>query len=363
MAVDRPTIAEILARVQGDFRANLPDFDPYLARSELYAELAAMSAGMHVLNGRILGVARNHFIDQCDEEHLARAGDQIGEPRSYAQQAGPGSAQYSGVDSTYIASGTYHVNANGVRFQQLGGATVSGGTVTVSLIAVEAGSDGNMALSTAIELEEPIDGITAGSGAITLALEGGTDDQAVEDYRAEVQDRWSFRGQGGSVRDFLRWMRESGPGLWTRIFLVRPATGSNLINMYAVDDSQDPDGNLITRATADYDDAEDWIKQDHIRPLCADLHVQAPTLMNLNPAITLTPNTTAVQAAVKEEIIRLLIRDFPGPDGIAGTLYKSHLDEAISRAAGEITHTTTSPTGDVAYGAGELPVIGTPVFS
>lgn len=359
MPSDRPDITEIFARMQADFVGVLPDFDPFLPRSPILGFITAEAAGVHELNGRLTRVERNAFADTADLEGLSRIGDPHGITHSVSGEKAAGVATYLGTSGTAIPDETFHVTAAGVRYQSTALATIgAGGSVSVPLEAVLVGSNANLPVSASIDLEEPISGITAAAATIETAVTGGEDPELVEDYRDRVVAHLRRREQGGTLTDFERWVFESISGGWTRVFVLKPATGSNLIQIYAVDDAGDPDGNAITRAAGDYTTAFDYIDADHRRPLCADVQVDAPTLIDLDPLITLTPNTTAVQDAVKAEIVEFLIRaqtttGTPPP--------KSALDEAISRAGGETDHTTTSAVPSLS--SDELLVIGTPVFS
>ena len=70
--------------------------------------------------------------------------------------------------------------------------------------------------------------------------------------------------------------------------------------------------------------------------------------------IQLTPDTPAVRAAVTDELTQLLLQEgVPG-----GTILRSHIAEVVSAAAGESDHVLVSPTGNVTFSAGQLPVLG-----
>ena len=68
----------------------------------------------------------------------------------------------------------------------------------------------------------------------------------------------------------------------------------------------------------------------------------------------LDPFTTAVKAAVKAELQDLFLRrSEPG-----GTVYISHIREAISLAAGERNYVLNSPAADITRTAGQISVVG-----
>lgn len=359
MPFSRPTILEIQTRLRADFKSQLPDFDPYLPRSVIAGLINSYAGAVHELNGRLELAARNAFADTADLEDLKR----IGEIHGVTQWGGAKTTAafvYLGTESTVIPAGTFHTNANGYRYTNpILGTVNASGFVAISVEAVDIGTEYNMGVGTVVELEEPITGITPGSGESPLGGHDGANAQSDDEYRAAVLAQLRRRPQGGTRYDFERWVYESSSE-WTRVWILDPATGSNLISVYCVDDTLDEDGNLIAPIASHYTATEDYIKTAYRRPLCADVQVQSPSLLvDIDPNITLTPNTTDVQEAIAQEIIQFLIREAE----IGGTLIWSALNEVISRAAGETDHTLTSPSGNVALSAGQLHVIGQPVFS
>ena len=85
------------------------------------------------------------------------------------------------------------------------------------------------------------------------------------------------------------------------------------------------------------------------------VYAMAPTESPINPTISVTPDTTAIRAAVEAELEDMLYREAePG-----GTIYLSQIREAISLAEDEQYHTLTLPAADHAAPAGYLPTLGT----
>lgn len=364
MPLDRPSLDEIFARMQANYQAAAPDLDPYLPRSMTFALLAAQAAAVHSLYGRLEHTVRNAFEDTAGLEELVRRGEIRGMPSRSLGVKATGFVRFSGDDATFVPDGTIVVDGNGNRYRA-GPDAVIVDEVVLDVTATVVGEEQNLPLGTAVELEEPIPGIYPGTGQVTNldysnnGLGGGRDPESAEEFRRRLLRVIRRPAQGGTLEDWRRWGFESDSD-WTRIFVTPPAAGSNVIQLWAVDDTLDlVDGSAIAPAAGVYTNAEDWIDANR-RPLLADFTFQAPTLVDLDPAITLTPNTTEVQDAVKEEIIQLLIREAD----VGGSIPLSHFREVISRAAGETDSDLTSPVTDpVTVNAGELLVLGTPVFS
>ena len=95
------------------------------------------------------------------------------------------------------------------------------------------------------------------------------------------------------------------------------------------------------------------------KPVTAAVTAIAPTGVDMDPEIELTPDTTAVRQAVEDALEDLLVREAE----VGGTLPLTHIAEAISTAAGETDHVLVSPTGDVTVTAGQLSLLGTITWS
>ena len=91
------------------------------------------------------------------------------------------------------------------------------------------------------------------------------------------------------------------------------------------------------------------------RPVTADVTVFAPTAVPMNFTIELTPSDATTKAAVIAELEDLILREAePG-----GTILLSHINEAISLAAGETDHILTVPSADVTVTTTQISTMGT----
>jgi uncharacterized phage protein gp47/JayE len=94
---------------------------------------------------------------------------------------------------------------------------------------------------------------------------------------------------------------------------------------------------------------------DALRPITDQLTVLAPTLVPVAMTISgLSPNTSAVQAAVTAELADLFAREAVPGGGIA----LSHIRAAISSAAGEDDYTLVTPVANVTTTAGQMATLG-----
>jgi uncharacterized phage protein gp47/JayE len=105
------------------------------------------------------------------------------------------------------------------------------------------------------------------------------------------------------------------------------------------------------------DEAEVAIVADYIderRPVTAEVYVQAPTALPVDLTISIAPDSVAIREAISATLADLIDRE--GEPG--GKLLLSHINEAISLAAGEVDHVLTVPATDVQADAGEMPTLG-----
>ncbi|BBN53140.1 hypothetical protein TRE132_12650 [Pseudomonas chlororaphis subsp. aurantiaca] len=91
-----------------------------------------------------------------------------------------------------------------------------------------------------------------------------------------------------------------------------------------------------------------------LRPVTAELHVLAPQQSPVTYSLRLSPDTSAVRAAVEAQLRDLHNREA----GLGDTLLISHIREAISSAAGENDHRLSAPAADVPAASNQLLTFG-----
>jgi uncharacterized phage protein gp47/JayE len=91
-------------------------------------------------------------------------------------------------------------------------------------------------------------------------------------------------------------------------------------------------------------------------PITVDVRVITLIAKPINLVFTaLSPNTLPVKTAIEASVSEFLLRE----GAPAGTLALSRLEDAISSAVGEISHTLSSPSADILCATNELPTLGT----
>lgn len=345
MSFIRPSLAEIVQRLRNDVLSRLADDPLRRADADIYA--TALAGAAHGLYGYIDWLSKQLIYDTADSDYLERWASIWGVVRVPAAPA-TGSVTFTGQAGAIIPSGTLLQALDGVQYETVADATVSGSSATAPVAAVTPAAAGNRSAGQSLALVSPIVGVQ--STATAGELSGAADVEDDDALRARLLARIRQTPHGGAAADYVAWALEVA-GV-TRAWCYAGELGAGTVTVRFV---RDDDG---TGAAIIPDAAEVAAVQAHIdalRPVTAQLTVVAPIAIPLNFTISgLVPATAAVQAAVKAELQDLLLREsVPG-----GTLLLSHLRAAISAAAGETDYELLSPAANVVNVVGRMSTMG-----
>lgn len=365
MALTRPTLSEILARVRSDLKSGL-GLTTILRRSfeEVWAKVVAGVS--HTLHGHISYAILNKFFpDEGDEATVVRWGALYNLPRNEATFARV-IVEMTGTTGGTVADGTLFTRSDGFEYEVDGAVAVpAAGTAEVIAQCLTEGAEGNMEVDDELPLQSPIAGVES-TGVITGTDQEGEDQEDLEDYRERVLERMQDPPAGGKASDYIAFAK-AVTGV-TRAWALPNHIGQGTVGLTFVEDGEDP----IIPDSAKVDEVQEYVLTQ--QPINADLYTFAPTELEMNPSIALKPNTAEVQAAVIAELEEMLeregqVRDAVDPDQVGlgvqftGIIPLSLIDEAISIAAGEQDHTVISPVANIQPPSGGLVTLGTPVFS
>lgn len=350
MAFTRPTLSELVDRVQQDFISRLELVTPILRRSMVYVLARVVAGAAHLLHGFLEFLSRQIFPDLAEHAYLVRFGSLFGvalNPATFAT----GPVTCTGVDGTVIEAGTVLIHADGAEYRTDAEATIASGTATVSVTAASAGEIGNKLAGVVLSFQSPIAGIDATATVATGGIANGSDEEETEDFRARVLERMQSPPHGGNEADYVAWAKKVA-GV-TRAWCYPLESGAGTVKVRFV---RDDDASLIP------DSGEVAAVQaliDTKRPAGAVVTVAAPVADSLAMTIHLVPSTVATKAAVTAELTDLIRRDSsPG-----GTLLLSKIRNAIGDADGVLDYTLTAPSADVTHATGHIPVLGTITWS
>ncbi len=144
-------------------------------------------------------VYNSAFVDTAEGHDLDKVGLYIGIVRRPAMRA-TGEVEITGDDDTIIPAGFILETTGGVRFQTTEAATITGGTATVEVIAVDAGTSGNLPAGTITEIVNPAVGIDAVTNPEPTV--GGLNRETDAEFRARYA--LSVAKGGASTIDSIR---------------------------------------------------------------------------------------------------------------------------------------------------------------
>lgn len=345
MPFDRPALSDLINRTRDDVVSRLQS--PELLRrsdGEVYARTLAGAA--HGLYGYLDWLSRQVIYDTADDEYLERWASIWGIYRKVATAA-TGSVTFTGSNGAVVLAGAVLVAYDGQLFATVADATIASGAAVAMVNAVVAGVAGNRATGQTFTLQSPVSGVngSAAAGAMT----GGADIETYDSLRSRLLARISQPPQGGDKADYEAWaLAVAGV---TRVWVYPQELGAGTVTVRFMMDNNYVDGIPLSgdvTAVAAYIDS--------LRPVTAAVTVLAPVAVPLNFTIAgLNPSTAAVKAAITQELTDLIVREaMPG-----GTIYLSHIREAISIAADEFDHSLTSPSANVVMTTGNISSMGT----
>jgi len=350
MPFARPTLPDLIDRVVTDISGRVTGVESAVLRRSLLGIIGRSEAGaVHMLYGFLEWAARQAIIDTAEKEYLERwAG--IWKVFRKAADFSTGPALLSGTVGSTILAGTILQRQDGVQYRVLADGTFTGTTLQPTVVAVEAGAAGDTVAGTPLFLLSPVAGVQS-TGAAAADIEGGLDVETDPQLLARLLQRIRQPPHGGAASDYELWALEV-PGV-TRVWVYPLQMGAGTVTVLFVCDGETD----IIPTPAKVAEVKAYI--DARRPVTAEVFVVAPVADPLDMTVKLSPNTAAVQAAVRAEVTDLIVRDAkPG----APTLI-SRLREAVSLAAGESDNAITSPTADVVHATGHMAVPGTITFS
>lgn len=361
MAFNRPTLQDLITRVEGDIKTGL-GLVTILRRSFLGVVARVLAGLSHLLFGYLKFIEQQAFPDTATDEYLERWAGIWGVTRNAATFA-QFTLQLVGTVGTVVPAGTIFRRADGVEYSTDAEVTLTANAVDnrIGVTAVLAGAAGEAQVADVLTILSPIAGLDSNASVFSVEIEP-EDTESDDSLRQRLIDRIQNPPSGGAPNDYLQWAR-AVPGI-TRAWIGPQALGPGTVVVYIVSDDEDP----ITPSLAKIDEVFDYI--DERRPVTANVTVVAPVLLEVDMTIELKPNTTAVQQAVEAEIRDLILREaalagsYKSPGVLNdGKILLSRINEAISIAVGEEDHNIVDINGnapaDVTPSEGELIVLGT----
>ena len=303
MPITIPTIATIRDQIISDIEGKLGVTVPLLPKAALRVIASALAGALALLYRVARWAYTQIFPQSADSDALVLIGSRYGITRTPAVRAKL-TATATGVNDTVIPAGTLWVSSAGVVYSQEADATISAGTATLTIEALLAGADGNLANGLTANVASPIAGLDSAATIASTTIEG-EDQEELEDLRTRVLQRMQSQPQGGAAPDYVGWAREVA-GI-VKAFAFNISAGN--VTVYPLQAitgaSRIPSGAKIT-------EVQDYVSASERRPLCATVTAAAMTELTANVTITgLLPNDAATKAAIVASLTAYFYAAYP----------------------------------------------------
>lgn len=344
MTWTRPTLEALIEQTSAELATRL-GLGPLQRRSVL-GVIGRIAAGLaHGAHGHLAYVADQVLPTTATGIYLEQHASIRGLARKAATFAA-GTATFSGLAGSSVPLGTRLQRADGAEYELTAAVAIgASGSAAGAIEAVLPGSGGNSLAGASLTLQSAVAGVVP--TVTVVALEGGEDEETDEQLRARLLAVWRSRPEAGTESDYVSWALEV-PGI-TRAWAFGRTPTLGAVTVYVVADGNTP---TIAPTSAQLDQVRERINLR--RPVTARAHVVAPALAPVDLSIRVSPDSTAVRAAVAASLQEALERDAaPG-----ATIRRSRLAQAIADAPGEEWHELAAPAGDVIAPAGVLSTLG-----
>lgn len=348
MAFQRPTLSELVDRIQQDFVSRLNLIGAVLRRSLVYVLSRVLAGAAHMLHGHLEFLSKQIFPDLSESTYLIRQAALFGLSPN-APTFAKATATVTGTNGTIIPAGEVLTRSDAVEYTVDADVTIAAGTGTIAVTASLADANSTLVAATSLSFQSPIPGASATAAVITSTSDG-TDSETVDALRIRLLARMQEPPHGGNAADYVAWAKEvSGV---TRAWCYPLEGGAGTVTVRFV---RDNDVDLIP-SSGEVADVQAYI--DGLAPVTADVTVVAPIATPLDMTVSITPDTTDTRAAVTAEFADLIARMAePG-----GEILLSDIQTAVKEAAGVTDRVITLPAADVTRSTGELTTPGVITF-
>ncbi|HIE3655335.1 TPA: baseplate J/gp47 family protein [Yersinia enterocolitica] len=354
MAYNPPVLSTLLARGQADIESRLPGTFARRGISTAGAIAFANAGNTAGLHDHLAWTSRQIIPHLADEDKLLEHCEFWGVWRKPAATAA-GSLTVMLVGDSVIPQGTRWQRPDGVLFESVAEVRAGAGTVAVTVTAIDAGKNSNTAANVALELVSAVAFVQSKALVSQTSISGGAELESIDSLRVRLLFRVQYPPSGGNQFDYVRWALEC-PGV-TRAWCIPRYRGYGTVGvMFVLDEEVN-----IFPTPQDIARVKDYLTA-HINPVTnqvegktvgAELIVESPEPLRLNPIIRVSPNTEEVRTAVSDYLIAYLATV---PRG--GTALLSQIRATVSSAPGESDNTVLHPAADQYAAENELFVLG-----
>jgi uncharacterized phage protein gp47/JayE len=360
----RPTLPQLLARVQQDIKTRVPGSNPFLRWSSERVLGTSLAGLAHELHGRLQFLANQIVPNDTMDDSFADAAAAVWlkNPVTLTPQGRKEPSAASGpVVITATGAGDLPVNSvlersDGALFLTAADCPFSGaGTQDVQVIAAVAGSAGNTDAGTTLTLQSPPDGISATATVDTDGIVNGQDKETTPQLVARILQAIANHTNDGAAGDYEEWAL-SVAGV-TRAWEFPQLFGIGTVAVYIASDTAGggvgASDTLVASVQAYLDTVRPvTVKQCTVYSIAAN--AIAFRIHIINPADNTTANQAAIAAAISDTVLRV--------SGAGITLQAADIYAAIAAGSGFSGFVLEEPTGAVGCPPGQVVTVGAVTF-
>jgi len=328
MALSRPTLLELVKRIEDDMVSRITGVSAILRRSVLRVTARVFAGATHLLFGFIDNFSLEILVTTATTEFLEKHGIKWGITRKEATFS-VGAVDFTGTNGTIIPVGFTFQDTNGIEYTSDLAETIAAGVVKIEMTATVPGITGNQLVGVEISPVSPIVGLDSPGTVDSGGFTGGSDTESDELFRGRILTRIQKPPFGGSKNDYINLILGIPDFQATRVFVLGgDEVVLGAVSVYFLLDNQVP---IIPNAS------QLAIAQaaiDLVRPVTAVVTAKAPIENIVKIGLFLDPFLPDVEAAVRASVEDF----FEAKADVGGTLLNSQLREAISNAQGENNH-------------------------
>ncbi|WP_102271313.1 baseplate J/gp47 family protein [Cytobacillus massiliigabonensis] len=191
--------------------------------SVVHDMLAPPAEQIEMLDFELAAIYLNGFADTADLPYLIRRAAEMGVDWKDAVKA-QGVVTITGTDGLLVPAGFRVYTDAGVYFQTIADATLSGGTATVAVEAVEGGIAGNIGPAEITQYENTVAGVTDVTNAEVFT--GGIDAETKESLLARYLLKVRKPITSGNVYHYEKWATDVDGVATAKVFPLHAGAGT-----------------------------------------------------------------------------------------------------------------------------------------
>jgi hypothetical protein len=212
-----PTINQLYTGILADLEAEYEITIPVFGKNFLRALAAVQAAKLKIFYLMIGMIQKNLFVDTADSEANGGTLERFGRVKlgrnPFAATSGQYTVQVTGtVGSIIPASSTFKSNDDALNPGKLFvldvDFTLESSPDTITLRALEAGTDSKLSVGDNLTATAPISGVNK-SAAVTVESVAPVSAEGIEVYRGKIIESFRLEPQGGAATDYRLWATDA----------------------------------------------------------------------------------------------------------------------------------------------------------